>query len=84
MKITNSVRRGHWRTGEHAYRPGLLSQSFGKDWSELVKFIYVIRLAQERERELPRLLEIAIVNLETLHRRKLAGQNVEDFGIELQ
>src|SRR5436190_257711 len=30
------------------------------------------------------LLEIAIVKLETSQRRKLAGQNVEDFGIKLQ
>jgi hypothetical protein len=30
------------------------------------------------------LLKIAIVNLETLHRRKLTGQNVEDFGIKLK
>ena len=38
----------------------------------------------KRERELSCLLKIAIVNLETLHRRELAGQNVEDFGIKLQ
>jgi hypothetical protein len=30
------------------------------------------------------LLKIAIVNLETLHRRKLTGQNVEDFRIKLK
>ena len=31
-----------------------------------------------------RLLKLAIVNFKPLHRRKPAGQNVEDFGIEPQ
>src|SRR5436190_17783382 len=84
LKIADSIRGGHWRTGEHARAPGLLSQSFGKHRRKLVQFIHVLRVALERERELPRLLKIAIVNLETLHRRKLAGQNIEDFGIKLQ
>src|SRR5262245_58141910 len=84
LKIPNSIGRGHWRTGEHACAPRLLPQPFGEHWRELLQFIYVVRLALERERQLPCLLKIAIVNLETLHRRKLARQNVEDFRIKLK
>src|SRR5215510_3453965 len=73
LKIADSIRRGHWRTGEHARAPGLLSQSFCKHWRELLQFVYVVRPALERERKLARLLKIAVVNLETLHRRKFAG-----------
>jgi hypothetical protein len=73
LKIANTVGRSHWRTGEHPRAPGLLPQPFGKHRRELLQFIHVVRVALERERELPRLLKIAIVNLETLHRRKLAG-----------
>jgi hypothetical protein len=84
LKIANSIRRGHWRTGEHTRAPGLLAQSFRKHGRKLLQFIHVFRLALERECQLPRLLKIAIVNLETLYRRKLTGQNIEDFGIKLE
>jgi hypothetical protein len=84
LKIANSIRRGHWGTGEHARAPGLLPQSVGEHWRELFQFNYVVRLALKRERELSGLREIAIVNLETLHGRKLTGQNVEDFRIKLE
>src|SRR4029077_16750334 len=70
--------------GEHAHAPWLLWQSFDKHRRKILQFIDIVRGALERERELPRRLKIAIVNLETLHGRKLVGQNIEDLGIELQ
>jgi len=65
--------------------PRLLPQSFGEHWRRNSSSLSTsFGLALERERQLPCLLKIAIVNLETLHRRKLTGQNIEDFRIKLK
>src|SRR5213076_3469039 len=77
LKIADSIRGGHWRTGEHARAPGLLSQSFGKHRRKLVQFIHVLRVALERERGLPRLLKIAIVNLRPCTDENLPGKTLK-------
>ena len=53
---------------EHARAPGLLPQPFGKYRREVLQFVDVIWIAHKRERQLSRLLEITIVDLEPLHR----------------
>ena len=62
MTIANSIRRFHRRTGQDACAPGLLPQFFCEDRRELFQLVDIARVAKERERELPGLLKVAIVN----------------------
>src|SRR2546430_17736654 len=82
--IANAFGRGHGRARERARAPGLLPQSLSKHRREILQFLDVIWVADKRERQLPRLLKIAIVDFEALHGRKPARQNVEHLGIKSQ
>jgi hypothetical protein len=62
----------------------LLPQSLAKPRRELVQFVDITWITLKRECQLSCLFKIAIVNLEALHRRKSARQNVEDLGIKSQ
>src|SRR5438552_12667770 len=62
LQIADAVRRFHWRTGQHAIGPRLLSQIFHKRRREFFKLVDVLRLATQAERQLARLFEVAIVN----------------------
>ena len=62
LQIANSIRRLHWRAGQHALAPGLMTQIVREYRRELFQFIDVGRIAKEGEREFAGLLEIAIIN----------------------
>jgi hypothetical protein len=57
---------------------------FRKHRGKVLQLIDIIWPAYKRERRLSRLLKIAIVDLETLHRGKSSGQNIEDLRIKSQ
>src|SRR5262249_26598534 len=63
LQIANTFGRGHWRTCEHAGAPWLLAQAFREHRRELVQLIYIVRIANQRERQLTRLLKIVVVDL---------------------
>ena len=64
--------------------PEYIKRWFSEGGGEILQFINIIRIAEKREGKLPGLLKLAIINLQSLHRAEIAGQNVEHIRIEAQ
>src|SRR5215510_10080250 len=50
LQIANAIRRGHGRTSEPARAPRLLAQAFSKHRRELLQFVDITRMTDQRER----------------------------------
>src|SRR5262245_46618315 len=68
LQIANAFRSRHWRTCEHARAPRLVAQPFCKHRREFLQLVDIPWIADKRERQLTSLLEIVIVDFQTLHR----------------
>ena len=67
----------------NARAPRLLAQFLRELRRELFQFIDVLRLADERESQIPHLREIAIVNFQAFDRFEPAGKKIQHLAIEL-
>src|SRR6476620_250047 len=65
VQIADALRRFHGRTGQDACAPWLFAQSFSENGRKFFQLVHVLRQANERERQLTGLREVAIVNFQT-------------------
>src|SRR5262249_14256384 len=83
LKVPDSVRRFHRRTGKSAGAPWLASQSLGKDLRKIFKLVDIVWLTQQCESQLARLFEIAIVNFQGLDRLEIGRKHVDHIRVDL-
>ena len=60
-----------------------MAQMFREGRREFFQLVDILRLTLQRERQFARLLEIAIVNFQSLDRFKFPGQHVEHIAVEI-